>query len=192
MKEARYLVRIAPNSTHQPKDSLSLLARSRQLAVPYKGKTINLRVSATALEFDLFCAPEAEMSSFFDAFKPLGTVITFKRLDVPPSSVIPTSLVSEARQLFNEYRFWEVHEVLEGLWKEREGSEKQLVQGLILMAAALVHGQKDERSVMWKMMQDALTRLDHQPDDYYGWNIRKFKDHFAHVLELKELTLPTV
>ena len=53
--------------------------------------------------------------------------------------------------------FWEVHEVLEGLWKERQGREKQLLQGLILVAASLVHAEKDEMAVTWRMMGDALA-----------------------------------
>ncbi len=89
-------------------------------------------------------------------FKSLGEIVTCKRLDVPPLPVVPQQVVDEARQLFNEHRFWEVHEVLEGLWKELSGSEKQLVQGLILVAASLVHAQKDEEAVMWKMLADAL------------------------------------
>jgi len=86
----------------------------------------------------------------------------------------------------------EVHEVLEDLWKVLKGSEKNLVQGLILAAAALVHAQKDEESVTWPMLQDALKRLEDQPKEYYGWDIGKFRDHFARVLKAKKLDFPTV
>ncbi len=192
MKDARYLIRIANSPAHKPSDQANLLAQARVLADPIEGKVINLRVSPVAMEFDLFCSPAADTASFRDVFKSLGPMITCKRLDLPPGLIPAQKIVDEARQLFNEQRFWEVHEVLEGLWKEIKSSEKQLVQGLILIAAALVHAQKDEESVMWKMIADAFGRLEGQPDQYYGWNIRTFREHFARVLAAKKLEIPTV
>ena len=126
------MLRIAHSQKHQPADQGALLSQVRTLVSPYKGKAINLRVSPVAIEFDLFCLPDAEVSVFKSALRPLGEVITCKRLDVPPWPVDAQKVVDEARQLFNEHRFWEVHEVLEGLWKELRDPEKQLVQGLIL------------------------------------------------------------
>src|SRR5262249_22589033 len=150
---------------------------------PLGGKAINLRVSPSAIEFDLFIAPEEDMSKFSSALKRLGKVITCKRLDISPPPVEPSAVVAEARHLFNEQRFWEVHEVLEGLWKElHKGPEKELVQGLILTAAALVHVQKDEWSPVWTMLADAMRRLEEQPDTYYGWDIARFRDYFARAL----------
>ncbi len=192
MKEARYLIRIANSAAHKPSDHAGLLAKARVVAGFIKGKVINLRVSPLAIEFDLFCAPEPDSAIFKTALSPLGEVITCKRLDIPPPVVVPQKVVDEARQLFNEQRFWEVHEVLEGLWKEIKGSEKQLVQGLILSAAALVHAQKDEEHVMWKMLMDAMARLDNQPGNYYGWNVGEFRKHFVHLLATKKLEIPTV
>ena len=45
---------------------------------------------------------------------------------------------------------------------------------------------------MWTMLQDAHDRLEDQPADYYGWNIAKFRNHFAQVLAAKKLEIPTV
>jgi len=192
MKEARYLIRIGPNLVYEPEDHSDLLAQVRILIHTLPGKAINLRVTARAIEFDLFCDPETDLTSFLPQLKPLGEVMTCKRLDLPPGPVQPQQIVNEARQLFNEHRFWEVHEVLEGLWKVIQGNEKQLVQGLILCAAALVHAQKDELTVTWPMMADALRRLQGQPTVYYGWEIEKFRDHFTRVLAEKKLDFPTV
>jgi hypothetical protein len=191
-KDARYLVRLANEARHRPSDQSSLLTKVRALAQGAEGKVINLRVTPAAIEFDLFCAPDVALEPFFDAWRRVGQKLTSKRLDVPPGVIVPQAVVAEARHLFNEYRFWEVHEVLEGLWKELKGAEKNLVQGLILTAAALVHAQKDEEGVMWTMLADALKRLEGQPDDYYGWDIGKFQKHFARVLKAKKLDFPTV
>jgi hypothetical protein len=192
MSDARYLIRIAHSGSFQPLDQADLLSKARALMVPIKGKAINLRVSRSAIELDLFIAPEEDVNRFVSVLKRLGKVITCKRLDVPPPPIDPPAIVSEARRLFNEQRFWEVHEVLEGLWKEVRGTEKQLVQGLILVAAALVHVQKNEWPPVWTMLADALQRLEGQPEAYYGWDVAKFRKQFAHVLGDKKIEFPTV
>ena len=191
-KDARYLIRLFHSGSHQPAQQASLLKSVRERVNPLGGKAINLRVSPLALEFDLFIAPEEDVSKFSSVLKPLGKVITCKRLDIPPPPVDPAVVVAEARRLFNEQRFWEVHEVLEGLWKELRGTEKELVQGLILTAAALVHVQKDEWTPVWTMLADALRRLTGQPDAYYGWDVAKFRNHFAQALAKKNIEIPTV
>src|SRR5258708_2132114 len=143
-KDARYLIRLLHSGSHQPAQQASLLQSVRERVGPLGGKAINLRVSRSALEFDLFIAPEEEVSKFSSVLKRMGKVITAKRLDVAPPPVEPAAVVAEARRLFNEQRFWEVHEVLEWLWKEmRKGPEQEMVQGLIRTAAALVDVQKD-------------------------------------------------
>lgn len=192
MKDVRYLIRLANKRDFRPQDQGSLLKKARERASPLQGKVINLRVSPGAVEFDLFCAPALSLDPFFGAWLVIGERLTVKRIDGPAAPVDAQASVTEARHLFNEHRFWEVHEVLEGLWKELKGPEKQLVQGLILAAAALVHVQKAEEAVAHTMMVDALRRLQGQPAAYHGWDIEKFRNHFLLVLESKTLEIPTV
>jgi uncharacterized protein len=104
----------------------------------------------------------------------------------------PQGIVDEGRRLFNAGRFWHVHETLEALWLRRQGKEKDLLQGLILVAASLVHAGNKKMDVVWPMLGRALAKLDHQPDVYYGWDVRKFRDHFARVLREKKIEIPTV
>lgn len=67
--------------------------------------------------------------------------------------------LEEAVALFNGERFWEAHEVLESLWRVAEGSEKKLLQGLILVCAAFVHHQKDEEKVALGVTKRAIPLL---------------------------------
>ena len=53
--------------------------------------------------------------------------------------------------------FGECHEALEGAWKQSIGDEKELIQGLILVAAALVHYQKDENAI-WSFSIRSCTK----------------------------------
>ena len=192
MKDARYLIRLSHADAFKAADQAALLSRVRGLVQPLGGKAINLRVSRHALEFDLFCSPDIELHPFLTALEPVGAVLTYKRLDVPPAALVPAQVIAEARSLFNEERFWEVHEVLEGLWKTAAGDEKRLLQGLILTAAALVHTQKDEMKVVGPMLQDAAHRLENQPAIYYGLDVRRFLREVKKMILTKTLYFPTI
>ena len=91
--------------------------------------------------------------------------------------------VAEARRLFNEEKYWHVHEALETVWLARQGEEKALLQGLIIAAASLVHWQKGHLETCWRMMADAVTRLTGKQDLYYGWDVRAFRDHLKDCAE---------
>jgi hypothetical protein len=192
IKEARYLIRLANERSHTPLEQTQLLKQVRELLPTQKAKAINLRVSPAAIEFDLFIPFDANAHDYVSSLQGLGAMLTCKRLDLPTMPVDPVVAITEARHLFNEQRFWEVHEVLEGLWKELRGSEKELVQGLIIAAAALVHVQKNEPDPVWKMLEDAMRRLKNKPDHYLGWDVKKFRDHFTRVLDTKKIEIPTV
>ena len=45
-------------------------------------------------------------------------------------------------RLFQQEKFFEAHEVLESLWRETQGRDREFYHGLIQLAAALVHFQK--------------------------------------------------
>ena len=85
-----------------------------------------------------------------------------------------------------------MHEALEVLWLSRQGKEKELLQGLILIAASLVHASNQKMEVAWPMLERGLAKLTGQPDLYYGWDIRKFREHFGRVLAQRKLVFPTV
>jgi hypothetical protein len=46
-------------------------------------------------------------------------------------------------RLFNAGAFFEAHEVLEELWQEHSGDDRPFYQGLIQVAVALEHRQRD-------------------------------------------------
>ena len=83
--------------------------------------------------------------------------------------------ISEGISYFNNERFWECHEILEGVWKNCNGDEKFLVQGLILVAAGLVHYQKDEDSICISIFNRALEKLESSNGIYYNIDIDKIK-----------------
>src|SRR4029077_1218516 len=117
---------------------------------------------------------DRELNPFLTELQRIGPSLTTVRLNVPTGLIVPPHLIEQARSLFNEERYWEAHELLEGLWKLKQGQEKQLLQGLILTAAALVHVQKNELKPVAPMLQDAARRLENQPPNYFGLSIQEF------------------
>jgi hypothetical protein len=192
MKEVRYLIRLAHSGEFKPADQAQLLSRVRECVRPLQGQAVNLRVSGTAIEFDLFCPPDSELHAFLAALEPVGALLTYKRLDLPHGAIVPAKVMAEARALFNEERYWEVHEVLEDLWKQTKGQEKKLVQGLILTAAALVHAQRDELKVVQAMLEEAVLRLENQPSVYLGLNAAAFLRAVKKSIASKSLDFPPI
>ncbi len=152
-----------------------MLRRLRALSAGQPGQVLNLRVTPCAVEFDFFIPGERPGDVYFAAWKSIGKKLTLRDLDGRPALCDPARAMKAAKHLWDEHRFWEVHEVLEEPWKKAHGRERDMLQGFILGAAALVHLQKNEAFVVPSMIQSALTKLQGQPVSYYGWNLEKFR-----------------
>ncbi len=134
----------------------------------------NLRISSSAIEFDLF-AEETDLEKSKRILEnKISTVLTLKLLDGRPSGLTGGEILRKGVALFNEERFWEAHEILEEIWHPAKGVERDVIQGMILTAAALVHLQKDEKSVCASILERALDKLGSQTE-YKGIDIQRLK-----------------
>jgi len=96
-------------------------------------------------------------------------------------------LIKDGIFYFNIERFWECHEALEGVWKQCTGDEKELIQGLILIAAALVHYQKYENTICLSVLCRALKILHGKSGEYYKINVDIVKHKSIEILDKKEI-----
>ena len=76
---------------------------------------------------------------------------------------------------FNHERFWECHETLESVWRPAVGEEKKLVQGIILVCAALVHEQRGERDVALGIYRRALPQIAWRESKYFGIDVPRLR-----------------
>ncbi len=76
--------------------------------------------------------------------------------------------------LFNEERYWESHESLEAAWRPATGDEREILQGIILLAASLVHLQKDEPDIALSIMKRANPKLP-QHGTLFGIDLTELK-----------------
>jgi uncharacterized protein len=70
--------------------------------------------------------------------------------------------------LFNDGRFFACHETWEETWKRTTGVEKQFVQGLIQIAAAILHAERGNARGAASTYRKACAKLDGLPAEYGG------------------------
>jgi len=80
--------------------------------------------------------------------------------------------LSRGAELFNKREFFEAHEIWEDQWREEEGDERHLLQGLIQVAAGLYKLQIGMPSGTFKLMAKAIGHLTAVPEEkLYGVNL---------------------
>ena len=81
-------------------------------------------------------------------------------------------------RLFNEREFFACHDVLEELWGDVQGPEKQFYQGLIQAAVALFHFENGNLGGARRMHLSACAYLAAYGDACHGVNLAQFRHDF--------------
>jgi hypothetical protein len=172
----RFLLRLLPLEA----DRATALTSVRTTAAALQARAVNPKwTSYGALEIDIFSPSRQDFYEVVEALGALGKMEFAKDLQEPPRFQTKQESVSEAVALFNAERYWEAHEVLESLWRVAEGEEKKLLQGLILVCAALVHHQKDEEKVALGITARALKLLSWNEPLYFEIDVRSLRETMA-------------
>jgi predicted metal-dependent hydrolase len=142
------------------------------------------RVSTKYLEFDVTVKKE-ELPKVLKTFESIGSLIDARQ--VVEEEIEKVYAIKKAQQFFNDERFWECHEVLEGVWKKTHEGEKELVQGIILVAAALVHYQKYENEICLSIMKRAIEKLSTVSGRYYDFDMDMFRKIVETMISSKKI-----
>jgi predicted metal-dependent hydrolase len=79
---------------------------------------------------------------------------------LPPLEVAEADrLFDEGVTLFNAVRYWHAHEAWETLWRAAPDEERDFYQGLIQVAAGLLHVQRRNRRGARNKLAEGLARL---------------------------------
>ncbi len=191
----RYLLRFENTSGLTPAQRERVKDAARR-AVPSPGVRVGtLRVGKEAVELDLFVGSIGELERAVPPLEAaLGRLLHRIRADAPSAPQPIEAVVEEAKDLFNGERFWECHEVLEGVWQARGGKtsrepETLLLQGLILVAAAYVQQQKGAEERGLALLRKASRRLEAwQEALYHGLDVRDLRRQIGDVLEAGALS----
>ena len=178
----RFLVRLKNTQSFTPKDCRALAKTAYDRIKILNADVGNLRVSQAAIEFDLLVPSKKVMDLCLKKLiEGLGEPLTVRELDLPAQISTPERAVETGIALLNEGRYWESHESLEAAWRIVTGAEREILQGIILLAASLVHLQKDESEVALSIMKRANVKLP-QEGTCYSIDLTKLKQRVDELL----------
>ena len=181
----RYMLHLKNSSEFNRKMAKDILRKSRHLATGMDLILRDCRVSKKYVEFDT-SIPQSNLDELVEKLSSIGPLDHAKH--VVEEIVEKEEAISEGISYFNNERFWECHEILEGVWKNCDGDEKFLVQGLILVAAGLVHYQKDEDFICISIFNRALEKLENSNGQYYNIDIDKIKKTVNEMIISKDVS----
>ena len=143
----------------------------------------NLRVSGTAIELDLLLKSQDNVQAATRALESkLGSILTVRQLDTTTAPKDTDAAIREGIDFFNEERYWESHESLEFAWRKATGPDRELLQGIILVAAALVHSQKNETTVALSVLGRAREKLSGSEGERFGVNIDSLRENVSRMI----------
>jgi uncharacterized protein len=170
----RSLIRLVPGEAERP----VFLASTKAIGGVLGAAVRHPRwTSYGALEVDVFTPSVQDFELFVAAVEPLAKVEFTKNLDEAPPFKPKEEVLKEAVRYFNSERYWECHETLESVWRPAKGEEKRLVQGVILVCAAMVHEQRGERDVALGIYRRALPQIEWQARRYHGIDVPALRGH---------------
>ena len=179
----RWLVRFLREGPKDPfLSSMKTLARSVGVDARNPKWT-----SYGALELDIFCPTVVDFETFMAAAKPIAEAEFVTDLNRATEYLTDNEILLKAKRLFNAERYWECHEVLEGLWRQKQGDEKRLLQGLILVCAAYVHHQKGENDVALSVLGRGARLLESPQEKYHDLDLARIRNQIRRALEDRTL-----
>ena len=177
------------NADYVPSDSHDLLLRAREITSLMHITIRDMRVSSRYLEFDVSIGKDRldQLIKKLEIIEPLDHA-----KHVIEENIGKEEAIEKGIDYFNHERFWECHEVLESAWKKSEGKEKELIQGIILVAAALVHYQKNENDICLSIFRRALEKIGNTKGNYHKIDIDALRNKVSSMLRTGVLETFTI
>ncbi len=180
----RYMLHLE-NNGYRPTHSRELVHRARNLCSDI-GATVRVaRVASNFLEFDVGVDKD-RLNAVIDRLSPIGKLHNARH--VVEEEIEKDAGIKDGIFYFNNERFWESHEAFEGVWKKCSGKEKSLVQGIILVAVAFAHCQKNDDAIGIGMLGRALEKLGDSSGMYHGIDVDRIKKKAIEMKESQSMT----
>lgn len=181
----RYMVYL-DNPQFEPADADLILKKSRELTNSLDIIIRDCRIASDFIELDLSIEKKENIDKVFNLLKKISSIKEI--IEVKERHLSKEESIDRAVVLFNDEKYWWSHEALEMVWKEASGHEKQLLNGLILICAALVHFQKNENNICFSILERSMIKfLNVKDSNYYGINIDKIKILIRQILKNKKI-----
>jgi hypothetical protein len=174
------------NNGYDPIHSSELVHRARELCSEIHASIRVARVASKFIEFDVSINPD-DLTILIEKLNPIGELENIRH--IVEEKIEKEEGIKDGIFYFNNERFWESHESLEGVWKKCYGKEKELVQGIILLAVAFAHRQKDETRIGVGMLGRALEKLGDSPAVYGNIDVDRIRNKIKEMQKTNDLTI---
>ncbi len=172
------------NQQYIPRNSRALVHRARSLCDGIAASIRVCRVASKFVELDVSVGQE-DFDAVVNRLEPIGKLDNVRH--VVEEHVAKDDGIRDGIYYYNNERFWEAHEAWEGVWKQCKGSEKFLMQGLILLAVAFAHCQKDDDLIGLNMLSRAEEKIGDYSGAYHGIDIDRIKDKITTMKKNRQL-----
>ena len=174
------------NEGYNPQNSREVVYKARDLASDMNVSIRVVRIATKFIELDI-SVEQDELNTLIKKLSPIGPVDNIRH--VFEEEIEKEQGIIDGIFYFNNERFWESHEAFEGVWKKCYGREKELVQGIILVAVAFAHAQRDELSIGVGMLGRALEKLGESPSTYHSIDVDRIRKKAIEMQQENNLTL---
>lgn len=182
----RYMLHLKNTGRYGPRDSRRIVYRARGLGTRTGASVRVARVATRFIELDVSIDAEL-LDNLTKDLESLGPVDNIRH--VIEEEIGKEQGIKDGIFYFNSERFWESHEAFEGVWKKCFGREKELVQGIILVAVAFAHGQRNESVIGVRMLKRALEKLGRSPSRYHTIDVDRIRRKAGEMRTEKQLVL---
>jgi hypothetical protein len=167
------------NSGYVPQDAKKLLSQADKLVSGMHAVVRDTRVSSRYLEFDISVSKEY-LDMLVKKLETIGPLDNARHL--VEEEMEKEEAIEKGRDYFNDERFWECHETLEGVWKKTYEGEKDLIQGIILVAAAFVHYQKNENEICLSILKRAMEKIGSSSEKYHKIDVDVLRNKVSEII----------
>ena len=180
----RYLLHFK-NENYLPQNCRELAYKARDLVSDMNVSVRLARVATKFIEFDV-AAEKVDLDPLVEKLSSIGEIDNIRH--VVEEHLDKDKGLEDGIFYFNNERFWECHEAFEGVWNQCYGREKELVQGIILVAVAFAHEQENEESIGIGMLKRALDKLGTSPSMYHSIDIDRIRKNAVDMQQANKLT----
>jgi hypothetical protein len=180
----RYMIYLR-NQSYTPKDATRLLKRARVLISDSKIIVRDTRVSKHCIEFDASLPDNKSVENVIDKLTLIMPLSEYQH--IVEKHMDKEEAIKTARSLFNDEKYWSAHEILEYVWKNSHAEEKDLLNGIILIAAAFVHDEKDESDICISILKRSMKKLSKATGLYFEIDIDKIKGLVSQITETSKI-----
>jgi hypothetical protein len=179
----RYMLHLH-NDGYTPKNSRELVHKAREMCSNIASIRV-ARVASKFIELDVSVEKE-KFQTVVDKLSPIGKLDNARH--VVEEEIQKEDGIKDGIFYYNNERFWEAHEAWEGAWKKCSGKEKELIQGIILVAVAFAHSQKNDDAIGIGMLGRALEKIGDYSGMYHKINVDRIKSKVIDMRHNKQLT----